>query len=80
MRTGTAHLPLHGGKAPRWLFTRMVALSREILRVMVEEYGPAEVLTRVADPHWFRALGWVLSSFEEAYIHCEGRPLWTTKS
>ncbi len=60
MRTGTAHLPLHGGKAPRWLFTRMVALSREILRVMVEEYGPGEVLTRVSDPHWFQALGCVL--------------------
>jgi hypothetical protein len=60
MRTGTAHLPLHGGRAPRWLFTRMVALSREILRVMVEEYGPGEVLTRVSDPHWFQALGCVL--------------------
>jgi len=60
MRTGTAHLPLHGGKAPRWLFTRMVALSREILRVMVEEYGPGEVLARVSDPHWFQALGCVL--------------------
>ena len=60
MRTGTAHLPLHGGKAPRWLFTRMVALSREILRVMVEEYGPGEVLQRVSDPFWFQALGCVL--------------------
>ncbi len=60
MRTGTAHLPLHGGKAPRWLFTRMVALSREILRVMVEEYGPGEVLVRISDPHWFQALGCVL--------------------
>ena len=60
MRTGTAHLPLHGGKAPRWLFTRMVALSREILRVMVEEYGPSEVLQRLSDPFWFQALGCVL--------------------
>jgi hypothetical protein len=60
MRTGTAHLPLHGGTAPRWLFTRMVALSREILRVMVEEYGPGQVLQRVSDPFWFQALGCVL--------------------
>jgi hypothetical protein len=60
MRTGTAHLPLHGGKAPRWLFTRMVALSREILRVIVEEYGPGEVLQRVSDPFWFQALGCAL--------------------
>jgi len=60
MRTGTAHLPLHGGRAPRWLFGRMVSLSREIVRVLVEEYGPREVLARVSDPHWFQALGCVL--------------------
>ena len=29
-RTGTAHLPLHGGKAPAWLFSRMVKLPCEI--------------------------------------------------
>jgi len=38
----------------------MVLLSREILRVMVEEYGPDEVLARVSDPFWFQALGCVL--------------------
>ena len=60
MRTGTANLPLHGGRAPRWLFSRMVLLSREILRVMVEDLGPPEVLRRVSDPYWFQALGCVL--------------------
>ena len=60
MRTGTANLPLHGGRAPRWLFSRMVLLSREIVRVIVEEFGPEEMLARVADPHWFQALGCVL--------------------
>lgn len=49
MRTGTAHLPLHGGRAPRWLFSRMVSLSREIVRVLVEEYGPGEVLREAVD-------------------------------
>jgi len=29
--TGYASLPLHGGKAPAWLFGRMVRLSREIV-------------------------------------------------
>ncbi|MFC2013515.1 DUF763 domain-containing protein [Chloroflexota bacterium] len=29
-RTGIANLPLHYGKAPRWLFDRMVKLAREI--------------------------------------------------
>jgi hypothetical protein len=29
-RTGSANLPLHGGKAPAGLFSRMIRLSREI--------------------------------------------------
>ena len=29
-RTGFASLPLHGGKAPAWLFSRMMKLSHEI--------------------------------------------------
>ena len=36
-RTGYASLPLHGGKAPPWLFSRMVLLSREILTHIVED-------------------------------------------
>ena len=27
MRSGTAHLPLHSGRAPAWLFSRMVLLA-----------------------------------------------------
>jgi len=38
MRTGVAELPLHGGKAPRWLFKRMVKLSGAILDYMSYEY------------------------------------------
>src|SRR5688500_15786964 len=60
MRTGFAHLPLHGGKAPAWLFSRMVRLSREVLAHVVAEYGPAEVLRRLSDPYWFQAFGCVL--------------------
>ena len=59
-RTGYASLPLHGGKAPAWLFSRMVLLSREILTHMVEEYGTSEVLRRMSDPFWFQAFGCVL--------------------
>ncbi|UFS71159.1 DUF763 domain-containing protein [Geomonas sp. RF6] len=59
-RTGYAELPLHGGKAPRWLFERMTRLSREIVRHMVAEYGAREVLRRLSDPFWFQALGCVL--------------------
>src|ERR1043165_3273050 len=59
-RTGYASLPLHGGKAPAWLFSRMVLLSREILAHIVEEFGAAEVLRRLSDPFWFQAFGCVL--------------------
>jgi len=59
-RTGYASLPLHGGKAPAWLFSRMVLLSREILTHIVEEYGSREVLRRLSDPFWFQAFGCVL--------------------
>ena len=37
--TGFAPLPLHGGKAPAWLFGRMVRLSREIVIYLASEYG-----------------------------------------
>lgn len=59
-RTGFAQLPLHGGKAPRWLFERMVPLSREIVTFMAGELGRDEVLRRLSDPHWFQAFGCVL--------------------
>lgn len=59
-RTGYAHLPLHGGKAPRWLFQRMVLLSREIILFVISEFGPEEVLRRLSDPYWFQAFGCVL--------------------
>ncbi|MBN1376057.1 MAG: DUF763 domain-containing protein [Dehalococcoidia bacterium] len=59
-RTGTAHLPLHGGKAPAWLFTRMTRLAREITTAIVSDFGPDEMLRRLSDPYWFQALGCVL--------------------
>ncbi|MCL6518495.1 MAG: DUF763 domain-containing protein [Armatimonadetes bacterium] len=60
MRTGTANLPLHGGTAPAWLFSRMTKLSREIISLMVIEFGTNEVLAKLSDPYWFQALGCVL--------------------
>ena len=60
MRTGTANLPLHGGKCPAWLFTHMKALSRAIVEVILEEDGPDEVLRRLSHPYWFQALGCVV--------------------
>jgi len=59
-RTGTAQLPLHGGRAPAWLFSRMVKLAREITIHVRAEYGPEEMLRRLSDPFWFQAFGCVL--------------------
>jgi uncharacterized protein len=60
VRTGIANLPLHYGKAPRWLFERMVPLAREITIAIVAEYGPDEMLRRLSHPYWFQAFGCVL--------------------
>jgi hypothetical protein len=59
-RVGLADLPLHTGKAPAWLFGRMVKLAREVLALMVAEHGPGEVLDRLSDPYWFQAFGCAL--------------------
>jgi len=59
-RTGVAKLPLHYGKAPRWLVVRMRKLAKEIVTIIVDEYGTGEFLKRLSDPFWFQALGCVL--------------------
>jgi hypothetical protein len=59
-RTGTATLPLHGGKAPAWLFQRMTRLAREITVFLAEEFGTDDILRRLSDPYWFQAFACVL--------------------
>src|SRR3954452_16573814 len=59
-RTGTATLPLHGGKAPAWLFQRMARLAREITVFLAEEFGTEDILRRLSDPYWFQAFACVL--------------------
>lgn len=59
-QTGIAQLPLHGGKAPVWLFQRMVRLGGEITRLIIENDGPRAFLQRIADPYWLQSLGCVL--------------------
>ena len=55
-----AKLPLHYGKAPRYLIVRMQKMAKEIVTIIVDEYGSDEFLKRVSDPFWFQALGCVL--------------------
>ena len=60
MQRRTAQLPLHGGKAPAWLFKRMTRLAEAITLAVVDEFGPVEMLRRLTDPWWFQAFGCVL--------------------
>jgi hypothetical protein len=60
MKTGVAHLPLHYGKAPPWLFQRMKSLARGITLSIIDAYGAEEMLSRLSDPFWFQALGCAL--------------------
>jgi len=54
-------LPLHGGKAPSWLLSRMKKLGRAIVDLLVDEFGPDGLLDRISDPFWFQALTCVLA-------------------
>ena len=60
MQRRLAYLPLHGGKAPKYLFERMTKLAGAMTMAIVTEYGPDEMLRRLADPWWFQAFGCVL--------------------
>lgn len=60
MKRRLANLPLHGGKAPPWLFKRMTRLAGAVTMAVVDEFGPAEMLRRLSDPWWFQAFGCVL--------------------
>lgn len=59
-KTGIATVPLDYGKCPRWLFEKMKKLSRAIILIIREEFGPEEILKRLSDPIWFQSLGCVL--------------------
>jgi len=59
-RTGSADLPLHGGRVPHWLAARMSRLGRVVAEAIVHEYGRAELLRRLAQPFWFQSFGAVM--------------------
>lgn len=58
--TGSADLPLHGGRVPAWLASRMARLGRIIAEAIVHDYGRDELLRRLAHPFWFQAFGAVM--------------------
>ncbi len=59
-RGGSADLPLHGGRVPQWLASRMTALGSVMTQAIVHEYGRDEFLRRMAHPFWFQSFGAVM--------------------
>jgi uncharacterized protein len=61
IQRGIASFGLDNGHCSAWLFERMVKLGREMMYVLIAEYGPEEFIKRIADPVWFQSLGTVLA-------------------
>jgi hypothetical protein len=59
-RTGSADLPLHGGRVPAWLGQRMSTLGGIIAETIVHHYGRDAFLERLAHPFWFQSFGAVM--------------------
>jgi uncharacterized protein len=59
-RSGVADLPLHGGRVPAWLASRMSTLGTAIAESVMLHYGRPALLSRLSDPFWFQALGSVM--------------------
>ncbi len=60
MKRAIATIPLDFGKCPRWLFERMVKLSRSLIEIFMKDHSPEAFLERLADPVWFQSLNSVL--------------------
>src|SRR5215468_6796114 len=59
-RSGFADLPLHNGRVPEWLASRMTLLGTAISESVLYHYGAPALLSRLSDPFWFQALGAVM--------------------
>jgi len=61
IQRGIATFGLDYGKCPKWLFDRMVKLSRKMIWAIIAEEGPDGFIRRIGDPVWFQSLGTVLA-------------------
>ena len=57
---GSADLPLHSGRVPKWLADRMIRLGAVMSEAIVHHYGRDELLRRLAHPFWFQSFGAVM--------------------
>src|SRR6476661_6872701 len=59
-RTGSADLPLHTGRVPPWLASRMASLGAIVTQAIVHHYGRDAFLQRLSHPFWFQSFGAVM--------------------
>jgi hypothetical protein len=59
-RSGSADLPLHGGRVPAWLGERMTRLGTVMAEAIVLHEGRDAFLARLAHPFWFQSFGAVM--------------------
>jgi hypothetical protein len=59
-RSGSADLPLHGGRVPAWLGERMTRLGTVIAEAIIHHEGRDAFLARLAHPFWFQSFGAVM--------------------
>jgi len=57
LKVEAVDLPLHYGRTPRWLFERMVKLSKAMVEIIIYEYGQTEFIKRISNPYFFQAFG-----------------------
>jgi hypothetical protein len=60
VRAGTADLPLHHGRVPPWLASRMSKLGAVVGEAIIHHYGRDEFLRRLSNPFWFQSFGAVM--------------------
>ncbi|RCW82653.1 uncharacterized protein DUF763 [Phyllobacterium bourgognense] len=59
-RAGSADLPLHNGRVPKWLGDRMTRLGAVMCEAIIHHYGRDELLRRLSHPFWFQSFGAVM--------------------
>jgi hypothetical protein len=59
-RSGSADLPLHGGRVPTWLGERMTRLGTVMAEAIILHEGRDAFLARLAHPFWFQSFGAVM--------------------
>src|ERR1700730_9727593 len=59
-RSGSADLPLHGGRGSAWFAGGNAKLGAGVSQAIVHHYGRDEFLRRLSHPFWFQSFGAVM--------------------